>query len=127
MQPFPRPGVLVGMPRDPKDDALALEALAQFQSAEPDAAIMVAMVVDDAIVDSQTVAMRLSQHAPLHLIAAAEALIRQAIEELEASTARRSEALPRLRCALVALQNSGWPLQPRCARSPRKQSRPMGR
>jgi hypothetical protein len=112
------------MARDPEDDALALKTLRQFQSAQPDAAIMVATVVEDEKDDSQVVAMRLSHHSPLNLVAAAEVLIRNAIDELEANGARDSDAMPRLRSALAALEHSAWPLQPRCVRSLRHRSRP---
>jgi hypothetical protein len=114
------------MARDPEDDALALKALKQFQSAEADAAIMVAMVMEDRGDDGQVVAMRLSHHSPLQLIAAAQVLIHNAIDELEIG-ARDSDALPRLRSALSALEHNGWPLQPRCVRSLRRQSRPLRR
>jgi len=114
------------MARDPQDDAMALKALKQFQAAEPDAAIMVATVMEDRSDDGQIVAMRLSHHSPLHLIAAAQVLIHNAIDELEMG-ARDSDALPRLRSALASLTHSEWPLQPRCLRSLRRQSRPLHR
>jgi hypothetical protein len=112
------------MARDPDDDARALKALRQFQ-ALPDAAIMVASVVGDDTDDGQIVALRLSHHSPLHLIAMAEALIGNAIDELEANGAWDSDALPRLRSALASLVHSSWPLQPRCARALRRRLRPL--
>lgn len=114
------------MVRDPDDDARALKALRQFQ-AVPDAAIMVASVMEDDVDDGQIVALRLSHHSPLDLIATAQALIGNAIEELEANGARDSEALPRLRSALASLTHSDWPLQPRCLHGLRRRLRPLRR
>jgi hypothetical protein len=115
------------MARDPNDDALALRALRQFQSAQPDAAIVVATVTDGETDDSQIVAMRLSHHSPLHLIAAAQALLQNAMDELTQSGAPNSDAVPRLQSALAALAQSAWPLQPRCVRSLRRQGKPLCR
>jgi hypothetical protein len=115
------------MARDPDDDALALKALRQFQSAQPDAAIMVATVAEDEADDSQIVVMRLSDHSPLQLIAAAQALLHSAMDELMASGGPNSDAVPRLQSALAALAQSAWPLQPQCVRSLRRQGKPLRR
>jgi len=94
--------------RDPEDDDAARQALEEWLSDRPNAAIVVA-AIDRLPDDTLEIGIKLSRLTGYHLIGLAQALLQQAIETAEISGSLLDPELEKLRQAIALLDSESEP------------------